>query len=706
MAGSRIKGLTIEIDGNTTKLTESLKDVDKSLKDTQSQLKDVNKLLKLDPSNVDLLKQKQELLKKAVEDTKKRQEELKTALEQSKKSGDTAENRQQQDLLQRELIETTQKLEGLEKEYKNCSPHLEAISSKTGEMAEKTKGVSMAAGAAGAAMLLMAGSAASTADDLLTLSRNTGFSVEELQKLQYAAPFVDVSFESMTGSITKLTKKMGEGSDAFDKLGICIHNSDGTMRDAKDVWYEAVAALGEVQDETERDTLAMELFGKSAMEMSGIVDDGGAALKELGEEAESTGNIMSSDAVAGAAKFNDELDKVKQRASLAFAQAGASLAQNLLPALEKLVEVISDVLTWFGNLDGTTQTVILTILGLVAAISPVLSLVSTLTGLAAALNVAMLPMIGTIAAVIAIVAAVIAIGVLLYKNWDKIKEKAKELAKNIKEKFEQIKKAISEKIEAAKKKVHDTFEAIKTGISEKIAAAKEAVTTTFENIKTAISDKISAAKTTVSTIFENIRSTIKDKIDAAKTAVSTAVENIKSTIKSKIESAKSTVTTVFETIRSKIKEKIDAAKEAVSGAIEKIKGFFNFSWSLPKLKMPHVTITGSFSLTPPSVPKFSIDWYKKAMDGGMILRGPTIFGASGNKLLAGGEAGPEVVVGVSSLAQMINNAVAKSVPASQNNYGDTNVYIYAQPGMDAERIAQMAADRVNEQIRRRREVFA
>ena len=706
MAGSRIKGLTIEIDGNTTKLTESLKGVDKSLKDTQSQLKDVNKLLKLDPSNVELLKQKQELLKKAVEDTKKRQEELKTALEQSKKSGDTAENRQQQDLLQRELIETTQKLEGLEKEYKNCSPHLEAISSKTGEMAEKTKGISMAAGAAGAAMLYMAGSAASTADDLLTLSRNTGFSVEELQKLQYAAPFVDVSFESMTGSITKLTKKMGEGSEAFDELGICIYNSDGTMRDAKDVWYEAVAALGEVQNETERDTLAMELFGKSAMEMSGIVDDGGAALKELGEEAESTGNIMSSDAVEGAAAFNDELDKVKQRASLAFAQAGASLAQNLLPALEKLVEVISDVLTWFGSLDGTTQTIILTILGLVAAISPVLSLVSTLTGLAAALNVAMLPMIGTIAAVIAIVAAVIAIGVLLYKNWDKIKEKAKELAKNIKEKFEQIKKAISEKIEAAKKKVHDTFDAIKTGISEKIAAAKEAVTTTFENIKTAISDKINTAKETVSTIFETIRSKIKEKIDAAKEAVSTAVENIKSTIKSKIESAKTTVTTIFETIRSKIKEKIDAAKEAVSSAIEKIKGFFNFSWSLPKLKMPHVTITGSFSLTPPSVPKFSIDWYKKAMDGGMILRGPTIFGASGNKLLAGGEAGPEVVVGVSSLAQMINDAVAKSVPASQNNYGDTNVYIYAQPGMDAERIAQMAADRVNEQIRRRREVFA
>lgn len=547
MASNRIKGITIEIDGNTSKLTDSLKDVDKALKDTETQLKDVNKLLKMDPGNVDLLKQKHELLGKAVTDTKKRQEELKKALEESKKAGDTEENRRQQDLLQRELIETTQKLEDLESQYKRSSPVLESISTKTGQLADQTKKLSAAAAVGAAGMIGMAVSAGKEADELLTLSRNTGLSVEELQKMQYASELVDVSLDTMTGSITKLTKGMASNNKAFETLGISIRDENGNMRDATDVWYEALEALGKVENETERDQLSMELFGKSAMEMSGIVDDGGAALKALGEEAEKSGNILSQDAVEDAGKFNDALDKLKGTATQAFLSAGASLAETLVPALEKLVGVVSDVLNWFGSLDGTTQTVILTVLALVAAISPVLGLISTLTGLAAALNVAMLPMIGTIALIVAAVAAVIAIGVLLYKNWGTIKAKAAELWASLKNTFEKVKNAI--------------------------------------------------------------------------------------------------------------KEPIENAKNFVKDAIEKIKGFFKFEWSLPKLKLPHFTITGKFSLNPPQIPKIGVDWYAKAMDKGMILTSPTIFGASGNTLLGGGEAGDEAVVGVQSLKNMIQEAI-------------------------------------------------
>ena len=547
MASNRIKGITIEIDGNTSKLTDSLKDVDKALKDTETQLKDVNKLLKMDPGNVDLLKQTHELLGKAVTDTKKRQEELKKALEESKKAGDTEENRRQQDLLQRELIETTQKLEDLESQYKRSSPVLESISTKTGQLADQTKKLSAAAAVGAAGMIGMAVSAGKEADELLTLSRNTGLSVEELQKMQYASELVDVSLDTMTGSITKLTKGMASNNKAFETLGISIRDENGNMRDATDVWYEALEALGKVENETERDQLSMELFGKSAMEMSGIVDDGGAALKALGEEAEKSGNILSQDAVEDAGKFDDALDKLKGTATQAFLSAGASLAETLVPALEELVSVVSDVLNWFGSLDGTTQTVILTVLALVAAISPVLGLISTLTGLAAALNVAMLPMIGTIALIVAAVAAVIAIGVLLYKNWDTIKAKASELWASLKNTFEKVKNAI--------------------------------------------------------------------------------------------------------------KEPIENAKNFVKDAIEKIKGFFKFEWSLPKLKLPHFTITGKFSLNPPQIPKIGVDWYAKAMDKGMILTSPTIFGANGNTLLGGGEAGDEAVVGVKSLQNMIQEAI-------------------------------------------------
>lgn len=646
MASNRIKGITIEIDGNTTKLSNALKDVDKSLKDTQTQLKDVDRLLKLDPSNIELLRQKHELLGKAVKDTKQRQEELKKALEASKNAGDTEENRRQQDLLQRELIETTEKLGELENAYSKSSPTLQSIATKTGELSEKTKKISAAAGAAGVAMLGMAASAASSADDLLTMSKQTGFSVEELQKMKYAADFVDVSYEAMTGSITKLTRNMASGSEAFDTLGVSVTNADGSMRDAKDVWYEAIEALGKVENATERDQLSMELFGKSAMDMAGIVDDGGAALKSLGEEAEATGNILSQDAVEDAVAFNDKIDELKGKASMAFMEAGATLADSLIPALDTLVNAVTNVLEWFGNLDGTTQTVILTILGLVAAISPVLGLVSTLTTMAAALNVAMLPMIGTIAGVIAIVALLVAGGVLLYKNWDTIKAKAIELWNKLKETFEKIKSDIIEK---------------------------------FTTIKTNVTEKVEAIKSKVRDIFETIRTTIREKVEAVK----------------------STVTEKFESIKEKILGPIENAKEKVRGIIDSIKSFFSgLHISLPHIDLPHFSVKGKFSLNPISVPKLSIDWYAKAMKNGMILDSPTIFGAQGNTLLGGGEAGREVVVGANSLAGMIREAV------SSGNRG-INVNVTVNGNVDNyEALAETIGQKLQQQMARQGRAFA
>lgn len=569
MAG-RIKGITIEIDGETKNLQKSLKDVDKDIRDTQKDLHDVNKLLKLDPKNVDLLKQRHELLGKAVTDTKKRQEELEKALEATKNAGDTAENRRQQDLLQRELVETTAKLEDLEKQYGNAlTPQLQAVSAVSGEVAEKTKGISTAAGVAAGGMLAMAYNAATGADDLLTLANVSGFSVEELQKMQYASDRVDVSMDTMTGSVTKLTKNMASGSKVFDQLGISITDQNGNMRDATDVWYEALEALGNIQNETERDQISMELFGKSAMEMAGIVDDGGAALKQLGEEAEATGNILSQDAVESAVAFNDQIDELKGKATMAFFEAGAALADTLVPALETLVDVITTVLSWFGNLDGSTQAFILTILGLVAAISPIAGIISTITGMAAALNVAMLPMIGTIAAIVAGVAAAVAIGVALYQNWDTIKQKAGELASSISQKFSEIKNTI--------------------------------------------------------------------------------------------------------------KEKIDGAKQAVHDAIERIKGFFNFSWSLPRLKMPHFSIQGSFSLAPPSVPHLSVDWYKKAYQDAVMFTSPTVLPTANGMKGFGDGNGSELVIGTNRLMEMIGQA--------SGGTQDIDINIYAQPGMNATDIA-------------------
>lgn len=424
----KIRGITIEIGGNTTKLSESLKQANSTIADTQKQLKDVNRLLKLDPGNVNLLKQKHELLGKSIDATNTKLEETKKVYAQLKAEGDTSKNREQMQALEREIFSTTEELKKLNQQYGNAlTPTLQSVSANTGKLSEQTRGMSAAAAAGAAGLIGLAVSAGMTADDLNTIAKQTGFSTEELQKMKYASDLIDVSMETMSGSIKKLTSNMANGNEAFDKLGVSVKNQDGTLRNATDVWFDVIDALSKIENGTERDALSMQLFGKSAMDMAGVIDDGGAALKQLGDEAQSAGLILSQDALDSANKFNDGLDTLKAKAQSSFLKIGATLAEKLLPKLEKLIDFVTNIIEWFANLDGGTQTFILTILALIAAISPVLGIISTMTGLAAALNVAMLPMIATIGGIVLAVAAVVAIGIALYKNWDTIKEKAGEV---------------------------------------------------------------------------------------------------------------------------------------------------------------------------------------------------------------------------------------------------------------------------------------
>lgn len=239
---------------------------------------------------------------------------------------------------------------------------------------------------------------------------------------------------------------------------------------------------------------------------------------------------------------------------------------------------------------------------------------------------------------IAAIAALVAIGVALYQNWDTVKEKCGELKEWLSQKWEGIKQGISNAVTGAMSKVSETFEGIRSTVSEKAEAARRLASGKFEGIRSAISEKTEAARSTVSNLYSQIKGTISTKIGEAKEIA----------------------LGIFDSIKEGIRGKIEGAKEAVGQAIEKIKGFFHFEWSLPKLKMPHPTVTGSFSLNPPSVPSFGIKWYKKAMDNPMLLDEATIFGynPSSGRFLGGGEAGTEIVSGADTLKMMIREAVA------------------------------------------------
>lgn len=377
MASNRIKGITIELNANTVKLTDALKDVDANLKKTQAQLNDVNRLLKLDPKNTELLAQKQKLLTSAIKDTETRQKELNAALDQLKEKGDTSKAAiDQQNALKREIEATSISLKKYQDQMKAMKPSLQDLSNKTQELADKTKVLSTAAVAGLTGLAGLAVKAGVAADDLNTLSKQTGFTTDELQKMQYAADRIDVSMETITGAAQKMTKQLASSESKFTDLNVATRNQDGTFRSITDIFYDTVTALSQIQNETERDTAAMDIFGKSAASLAGVIDDGGAALRTLGQEAENAGLILSQDTLDAANKFNDAIDELKAKAQAAFLSAGATLADNLVPAMEKLLDVGGKLLSFIANLDSGTLEVITTTLLLTAALSPTLKAVS------------------------------------------------------------------------------------------------------------------------------------------------------------------------------------------------------------------------------------------------------------------------------------------------------------------------------------------
>ena len=261
--------------------------------------------------------------------------------------------------------------------------------------------------------------------------------------------------------------------------------------------------------------------------------------------------------------------------------------------------------------------------------------------------------------------------------WDTIKTTITTVLDNIKTTMSNvwnaIKTTISTVVNAIKTTISNVWNAIKTTITTVVDAIKTTITNVFNAIKTTISTIFNAVKTTISNVWNSIKDVISNVIDTIKTTVSNKfneiknkisniVDNVKTTMSNGFNAAKDTVTNIFNSIKNKISNVMDGAKNIVSGAIDKIKGFFNFEWSLPKLKLPHFSVSGSFSLNPPSVPSFGIDWYAKAMDKGMILNSPTIFGMNSNgQPMGAGEAGSETIVGTNSLMNMIQSAVSSSM---------------------------------------------
>lgn len=254
---------------------------------------------------------------------------------------------------------------------------------------------------------------AKSADEILTLSSTTGLSTQALQEFQYASELVDVDLDTMTGSMTKMIKSMssaakgtGDAAEAYKKLHVKVTDSKGDLRDANEVYYEVIDALGKVSNETERDSMAMEIFGKSARELNPLIEAGSGKLKELAAEAENMGYVMDDKTLAA---FG-ELDDAMQRFNNQTTTLKNSLAVAMLPVLTDLFEAIgkipTPVLQTLVVLAGVVTTVILA----VKAIKEMTSTASTISGFFKSIDPVALK---TTAIVLGVVAALIALAAII-----------------------------------------------------------------------------------------------------------------------------------------------------------------------------------------------------------------------------------------------------------------------------------------------------
>ena len=493
MAGN-IKGITIEFRGDTTKLDKALRDIKNSTKDLDRELKSVDKALKFNPSNVELWKQKQEILNQKIKQTDENLKELRNIQAQM-----DAKNVDKQSeayrTIQREIIEAESKLKTFNAQLRKIGQvNLRAMSEQFKKMGQDLesaghamRGISTAAAAVTAAIGALTVKSGQWADDLNTMSKRYSIATKDLQMYSAAAELVDTDVETIAKSHVKLEKTMltaskgtGSAAEAFEALGIQVTNADGSLREGDQVWQETIKALGEMENETERDAYAMTLMGRSASELNPLIEDGGEAYQRLAETmAKYDLDFVDQEMLDNANKFNDSLDTMKAIGMVAFQQLGTQLAAYLAPAMEKVVDVVGRLANWFSQLSPRTQAIIAGIAAVVAVVSPLLIglgkvsfAISSIISLVATLVPAIAAISGPLLIVIGVIAAVIAVGVLLYKNWDAIKAKAIEFKNNVVAAFNDF-----------KAKVTATFTAIKNAIVNPIQTAINTIKSIISRIK-------------------------------------------------------------------------------------------------------------------------------------------------------------------------------------------------------------------------------
>ena len=784
--GGTIKGITVKIGGDTTNLKEALKGVDGQARNLQGNLKAVDRALKLDPTNTELLTEKQKILAESVQAAKDKLETLESVQDQISQqyaAGDIDRGAYLD--FQNELVRTREKLKNLQEQQKNfgsvIQQQMEVAGQKVQDFGEKISDAGEKISDAGEKLLPVTGtivglgtaaamlgsdleesqnkvevSFRDSADQVQAFAKTTldAYGIAEGTALDMAALYGDMAtaMEIPTQKAAEMsTGLVGLAGDLASFNNIGLDQAQDALKGIFTGETESLKNLGVVMTQTnllqyamekgmidtsksalqlEKEQVALEKaqvkyneavskYGESSLEARDAAVKVAEAQEALDEKAKGSLDTLSQaeqvqlryayvmDATKNAqgdfARTSDGAANSMRVCQEAIKEAGASFGTLLTPYVAEAAQMITEIIKKITALPEAQKEMILLIAAIVAGIGPLLIIGGKLiSGIGTFISVGgkLISGIGSIISVvgklgtvfsflaanpvvliIAAITAFIAALVLAYNNCEWFRD-------GVNGAIEKVKEVWSNSVEAVK--------GFMTSISEKWSVVSNEIKDVSQTVMTAATEVVKERLSAMKAAYEQNGGGLKG-IAAA------TMEGIKGYYTAGWDFIDTLTGGKLTAIKDTIQQKMEGAREAVSQAIEKIKSIFNFEWNWPKLKLPHFSISGSFSLVPPRTPKISVSWYAK----GGILTAPTIFGASNGTLLGGGEAGPEAVLPLSGFYNQLDTILGRYMGRS----GGVSVQVSIEhfennTDQDVDELAETVAERIQTKIDKRGAVFS
>lgn len=745
MAAKTLKGITVEINGKTTGLANALKDVTKTSTALSSNLKEINKALKLDPGNTELLNEKQKILSESVAAARKELETLEGVQKQVSDqyaNGDIDRGAWLE--YQNKLQKAKQHLEDLEKAQKDfgtaaaqtikeAGAKIEEYGGKASKVGETlTKNVTTPLTAAAAAGVAAFSAVDEGVDTIVTA---TGASGEALDGLV-------ASYETIA---TSIPEELGDVASAVGEVNTRFHTTGEELEGQTTLFLQfAKITGGDVVSSVDSADKALKTFGKTSDDASGLLGMVAKAAQDTGINAQG----LMDDVLANSATFKElnfsleesvnfmallDENGVESGTALAglkkavvnLTDAGMSESEALQTVIDKIknagseTEALTIAQETFGT-KGAAEMATAIREGRLSLDDLSASMADYSTVVTDTYNNTMDGVDGATTAANAAKIAMSTLGETISDMLAPIFQRLTQLLIDAKARFDTL--------DDGQKQAIVTIGLIVAAIGPALVIIGKVITA-VGTITTGVGSLVGFVGGTVVPLITGtvmpalsglwalmLANPISIVIAAIAAIVAAFVLlwnkcegfrnfwiNLFSSVKSTVVDAKNNVLSTFDGIKNGISSRIEGAKNSVHNAIENIKGFFNFSWSLPHLQLPHPYISGRFSLNPPSVPSFGINWYKE----GGILSGAQIFGQMGGNLLGGGEAGQEAVLPLSDFYSHLDGILSRYINNTASGLViQLNIERFENGGSeDIKEIARRVGIEVRREVEKKRGAF-